>query len=156
MPLYNHLLEWNGLDIEVQPAEPWRKKIRFWPYFVGQRIQLELRVKMLTANEKSDLHFHLGEQMADVDKPRMIAPTLLPDQSTSREKIFSIQNGTRITGKGEVKYWVSNRGYNVDNEPIFTAETINLDSLIIPIILMVLGPLLVFLSGLILGLLLGS
>ena len=42
MPFYNHLREWNGVDIEVRPGEPWRRKIQFWPYFVGQRIQLEL------------------------------------------------------------------------------------------------------------------
>ena len=55
-----------------------------------------------------------------------------------------------------MKYWVSNRGYNVDNEPIFTGEAISLDPWIIPILLMILGPLIGFLGGLVLGLMIGG
>lgn len=156
MPFYNHFLDWNGLEVDVQPIEPRRKRFRIWPYFVGQRIQLELRVKKATPFEKNDLQFHFVEKMADEDKPRMVAPKFLPEQSTSHEKVFELRNGSRITGKGEVKYWLSSRGYNVDHEPIFSTEVINLDSLVIPLLVMVGGPLLGFIFGLLLGLLLGS
>jgi hypothetical protein len=156
MPFYNHFLDWNGLEVDVQPAEPRRKKFRIWPYFVGQRIQLELRVKKVTPIEKNDLQFHFVEKMADEDKPRMVAPTFLPEQSTDHEKVFELRNGSRISGKGEVKYWLSSRGYNVDHEPIFSAEAISLDPMVIPLLVMISGPLLGFIFGLLLGLLLGS
>jgi len=151
MPLYNTISNWNGLEIKVYPAESWRQKFRFWPYFVGQKVRLELVVKMTTDNEKNDMQFHIVAKMPDADKPRMIAPTVQTDSSNNRERKVSVENGSRIFGKGEIKYWVSNRGYNVDNEPIFSADAISMDSLIIPIILVIIGPVLGILCGLVLG-----
>jgi hypothetical protein len=156
MPLYNNIPDWNGFEIQVKPVEPWRKRIRFWPYFVGQTVLLELVVKKSPAMPKGDLQFHVVEVMPDVEKPRIVTPTSLPERSIDREMMFIVRGSSRITGKGEVKYWVSNRGYNVDNEPIFTGEALNLDSWIIPILLMVLGPLIAFLSGLFFGLMMGG
>ena len=156
MPLYNNLQNWNGLAIEVHPTETWRQKISFWPYFVGQFVRLELVVKKPADASQDSFQFHMVEKMPGVEKPRIVAPRMDPERSTQQEAVFIVQDGSRITGKGEVKYWVSNRGYNVDSEPVFTAEAISLDSWVIPIILMVLGPLVGFLSGLVLGLILGG
>ena len=156
MPFYNHFLDWNGLEVDVQPAGSRRKRVCIWPYFVGQRIQLELRLKKATPFEKNDLQFHFVEKMADVDKPRLVAPTFLPEQSTDHEKVFELRNGSRITGKGEVKYWLSSRGYNVDHEPVFSTEAVSLDSLVIPLLVIISGPLFGFVFGLLLGLLLGK
>jgi len=151
MPFFNHNYEWNGLAIDVQPIEPWRKRYPFWPYFVGQRINLELSVSLPTETKASELQFHLVEKMPDQDKPRIIPPSLVPDRSAGGQLVFHIQNGSRITGKGEVKYWVSNRGYNVGHEPVFSTDAISLDSLIIPLIIAAVGPILGFLLGLVIG-----
>ena len=94
--------------------------------------------------------------MPDEDKPKMVALNVLHDQSTELKKILGNKNASRITGKGEVKYWVSNRGYNVEAEPIFSTEAISLNSLVIPIILMVLSPILGFFCGFILGFLVSN
>lgn len=155
MPLYNQLPNWNGLDIQAHPAEGWRKRIRFWPYFVGQKVQLELVIRKPTPIQKEDMQFHIVEKMADEAKPKIIATSTAPDSSESQEKCILVKDASKITAKGEIKYWLSNRGYNVDHEPIFTTEAVSLDTLIIPILLMVLGPILAFLGGLILGCLLG-
>jgi hypothetical protein len=156
MPLYNNIPNWNGFEIEVHPAEAWRKKIRFWPYFVGQIIRLELVIKKSTDTGKGDIQFHVVEKMPDVEKSRIVTPRKIPERSTPQEMVFIVRGTGKITGKGEMKYWVSNRGYNVDNEPVFTAEAISLDSWIIPILLMILGPLIGFLGGLVLGLMIGG
>jgi len=156
MPFYNHMQEWNGLEIVVSPVESWRKRICFLPYFVGQKIQLELRITKNTTSEDANLQFHLVEKMADVEKPRMIAPILSPDQSTNSEKLYTVQDVSRITGKGEIKYWLSTRGYNVEGEPIFSTEAITLDTLVIPITLMSIGPLIGFLCGLLVSLFLNN
>ncbi len=156
MPLYNNLPSWNGFTIEVHPVDTWRRRIRFWPYFVGQIIQLELVVIRSKNTEKDDLQFHLVEKMPDVEKPRIIAPKRIMERCTPQESVFIIQETSKITGKGEVKYWVSNRGYNVDSEPVFTTEAISLDSWVIPILLMILGPLIGILCGFVLGLIVGS
>lgn len=156
MPLYNYIPDWNGLEIYVKPAEPWRKRIRFWPYFVGQTVQLELVVKKSQAVGKGEIQFHLVEKIASMEKPRIVTLTNTPERSTNQEMTFIVQGGSKITGKGDIKYWVSNRGYNVDNEPIFSGEAISLDSWIIPILAMILGSLFFFLGGLFLGLILGG
>ena len=155
MPFYNQNFEWNGLAIQVQPLETWRKRYPFWPYFVSQHIHLELRIKVPADFDRSELQFHLVEKMSDQDKPRIIPAAYKPSVSSNRELVFSIQNSGRITGKGEVKYWVSNRGYNVDHEPVFSAEIVSLDSWILPLIVMSVGPILGFLLGLVIGLLIG-
>jgi hypothetical protein len=104
----------------------------------------------------ANFQFHMVEKMPGVEKPRIVAPKMDLERSTQEEAVFIVQDGSRITGKGEVKYWVSNRGYNVDIEPVFTAEVISLDTWVVPIMLMILGPLVGFLSGLVLGLILGG
>lgn len=156
MPLYHHLPDWNGLDVKAHPLEPWRKRFPFWPYFVGQKVRLELVVTKADQIEKGDLQFHLVEKKADDAKPTIIPLDLKPQPDSHNQKTLLLQGGSLITGKGEIKYWLSNRGYNVDHEPIFTAEAINLDLLVLPIALMLLGPLLGFLAGLVLGLVLGG
>ncbi len=156
MPFYNHLRNWNGLDIEVSPINPWRKRFPFWPYFIGQEIQFELKVIKKGAFEKDDLNFHLVERMTEEEKPRMISPTLVAEESSSNVKFFRLQNSGRVTAKGEVRFWLSNRGYVVENEPIFAAEVVYLDSLIIPSLLVLVGPFFCLLLGLILGLLIAG
>ena len=156
MPLYNTIPNWNGFEIEVHPAETWRKRIRFWPYFVGQMIQLELVIRKSPEAASSTPQFHLVEKMPDVEKPRIVTPRKLAETSNPQETVFLLQGNSRITGKGEVRYWISNRGYVVDSEPIFAAEAVSLDSWILPILIIILGPLLGFLSGLILGLIIGG
>jgi hypothetical protein len=156
MPLFNNIPNWNGFEIEVRPAETWRQKVRFWPYFVGQIIQLELVFKKTSGVGVDNLQFHIVEKMPDLDKPKIIAPRAIQDRLTPQEAVFSIQDSSKITGKGEIRYWVSNRGYNVDNEPVFTTEAICLDTLVIPTILVIIGPMIGFLSGLVLGLIIGG
>lgn len=156
MPLYHHLSDWNGLDIKAYPLEPWRKRAPFWPYFVGQKVRLELVVTKAGQIEKGDLQFHVVEKKADEAKPTIIPLEPKSQADTQKQRTLLLQCGSLITGKGEIKYWLSNRGYNVDHEPIFTAEAINLDLLVLPIALMVLGPMLGFLAGLVLGLVLGG
>lgn len=156
MPLYHHLSNWSGLQIKVRPLENWRKKVPFWPYFVGQKTRLELVITKPTAIEKTDLQFHIVEKMGEEAKPKIIELILSPQITSEGERTLYLDSGSLITGKGELKYWLSNRGYNVDHDPIFTAEVINLDTFIIPIALMLLGPLLGFLAGLIFGLLISG
>jgi hypothetical protein len=156
MPQFNKLSNWKELEIEVHPAESWRKILRFWPYFVGEKVQLELIVRKFAGISKEDLNFHLVEKLPDDSKPRIIKPTIIQNPSSNTAITLSIPNVSRITGKGEMKYWVSNQGYQVSGEPIFTAEAINLDSFIIQIILMTVGPIACLLAGLVLGLLLGG
>lgn len=156
MPFYNHIDNWNGLEIEAFPSEPWRKRLSFWPFFVGQRVSLAIKVTKNTDFEKNDFNFHFVEKMSDEEKPKMIAPVLLPEESSNKEKVFHLQNGSRITAKGEIRYWVSNRGYNVDHEPIFAAEAVCLDALIIPSLFALIAPLLGFILGLIIGLMIGG
>jgi hypothetical protein len=156
MPFYNHIPSWNGLEIEVSPKNPWRKKFPFWPYFVGQKVELELRVKNRIGDDPGNRKFHLVEKKTDEEKPRMVSLIPSPDQSIHPEKTFILEDSCRITGKGEIKIWLSNRGYNVDHEPIFVAEAISLDSLILPALLMFVGPLLGLVVGLLLGLLIGG
>jgi len=156
MPLYNITPNWNGFEIEVYPAETWRKRIRFWPYFVGQLIRLELVIKKSTDVTSNDPQFHLVEKMPDVEKPRIVTPRKIPERSTPQEAVYVVQGSSRITGKGEIRYWVSNRGYVVDSEPVFAGEAVSLDSWILPILIMILGPLIGFLSGFILGLIIGG
>lgn len=156
MPLYHHLPDWNGLNVKALPLEPWRKRLPFWPYFVGQKVRLELVITKTGQIEKGDLQFHVVEKKADEAKPTIIPLDLKPQEDSQNQKTLLLQNSSLITGKGEIKYWLSNRGYNVDQEPIFTAEAINLDLLVLPIALMVLGPLLGLLAGLFLGLVLGG
>ena len=156
MPLYNHILNWNGLDVQIYPSETWRKRIPFWPYFVGQRIRLEVHVTKTEIFEQGDLQFHAVEKLAGEAKPRIVPLSLESGPASDQKMVFSLENAGIITGGGEVKYWLSNRGYNVDHQPIFTADVINPDTFVIPFIFMVLGPLLGFLSGLVLGLVVGS
>jgi hypothetical protein len=156
MPLFNHIPNWNGLEIEVHPGETWRKKIRFWPYFIGQVIRFELVIRNGPDQGKAERQFHIIEKMPDVEKPKIITPRLVPERSAQQNTVFTVQGSSKITGKGEIKYWLSNRGYVVDSEPVFSAEAISLDSWVIPIILLVLGPLIGFLSGLALGLIIGG
>lgn len=156
MPLYHHLPDWNGLDVKAYPLEPWRKRIPFWPYFVGQKVCLEMVVTKSSQIEKVDLQFHVVEKMSDEAKPKIIPLDIKSQVGSQTQRILLLESSSLITGKGEIKYWLSNRGYNVDHEPIFTAEAINLDLLVLPIALMVLGPLLAFLAGLVLGLALGG
>jgi hypothetical protein len=153
MPFYNHLQNWNGLEIKALPINPWRKRFPFWPFFIGQRVELALKVTKQNSLGKNDLNFHLVEKMADEEKPKMIALVPQPTSSSDREKVFHLQNGSRITSQGEIRYWLSNRGYNVDNEPIFTAEAVCMDDLILPLLVAIIGPLLGFILGLIIGLL---
>lgn len=156
MPFYNHLENWSGLEIEAVPSSPWRKRFPFWPFFVGQMIQFELRVTKEGNFEKDDLKFHLVEKMTGEEKPKIVTLTQIRDSSTTKRIVFCLQNGSKVTSKGDVRYWLSNRGYIVENEPIFTAEAISLDSLIIPALFALLGPLFGFIVGLILGLILGA
>jgi hypothetical protein len=156
MPFYNHISNWNGLEIKVSPKNRWRKRFPFWPYFVGQQVELELHVRRKTPGIKDDGKFHLVEKMADEDKPRMVSLISLTGQVANQEKVFILQDSNRITGIGEIKIWLSNRGYNVDHEPIFVAEAISLDPLILPALLMLVGPLLGLIVGLLLGLLFGG
>lgn len=156
MPLYNTILNWNGFEIEVHPAESWRKRIRFWPYFVGQLIQLELVIMKFPEAASNDPQFHLVEKLPDVEKPRIVTPRKLAETSTPQKSNFLFQASSRITGKGEVRYWISNRGYVVDSEPIFAAEAVSLDPWILPILIIILGSLLGFISGFILGLIVGG
>ena len=156
MPLYNNISNWNGLEIQVNPLEQWRKKIPFWPYFIGQKIQLEIVISKPGTFEKVDLQFHAVEKMASESKPRIISLIPKPDLSSDQIRVFSLENGSMITGGGTIQYWLSNRGYNVDSDPIFTTEAINLDSFVIPFLLLLIGPFLCFLGGLVLGLLMGS
>lgn len=156
MPLYNHIPDWNGLEIEINPLETWRKRIPFWPYFVGQKIRLEVVITKATTIEEDDLQFHVVEKMADEAKPRIVTLAHQPDSAYDRGRVLVLENGSMITGKGDVRYWLSNRGYNVDHEPVFSTEAISLDMFIIPFILIVIGPFLGFLCGLILGLMIGG
>jgi hypothetical protein len=156
MPLYHHLQDWNGLDVRAFPLESWRKKFPFWPYFVGQKVRLELHVAKPSVFEKSDLQFHMVEKIAGETKPTILALNTSQEQASGNHRVFYLESGSLITGKGEIRYWLSNRGYNVDHEPVFTAEAINLDSFIVPIALMILGPLLGFLAGIVVGLVVGG
>ena len=156
MPLYNHIPDWNGLEIEVHPLETWRRRIPFWPYFVGQKVRLEVIITKKAVIDKVDLQFHVVEKMAGENKPKIVSLILKSNPTSVREKVFSFEEGSLITGRGEIRYWLSNRGYNVDHEPVFAAEAINPDSFIVPFILMVVGPILGFLGGLILGLVIGG
>ncbi len=156
MPLFHSLLNWNGLDIKAHPLEPWRKRFPFWPYFVGQKVHLELVITKSSQIETADLQFHIVEKMADESKPKIIPLTIQSQVASEYERTLLLENSSLITGRGEIKYWLSNRGYNVDHEPIFTADAISLDPLVLPIAMMVLGPLLGFLAGLVLGLVLGG
>jgi len=156
MPQFNNLSNWKGLDIEVQPTQSWRKIIRFWPYFVGQNVHLDLIVRRLAGTSKEDINFHLVEKMPDDAKPRIIKPSTIPNESLNAAIMLRVPKPSCITGKGEVKYWVSNQGYQVSGDPIFTAEAINLDSFIIQILLMTVGPIACLLAGLVLGVLLGG
>ena len=156
MPFYNHLKNWNGLEVEASPSNPWRKRFPFWPFFVGQRIQFDLKITKEVPFEKNDLSFHLVERMSKEEKPRMVAPHPLPEETSNTEKVFRMQNSSRITSTGEVRYWISNRGYNVDHEPIFAAEAVSLDSLIIPSLLALIIPLISFILGLVIGILLAG
>jgi hypothetical protein len=156
MPLYHHLPDWNGLDIKALPLESWRKRFPFWPYFVGQKVRLELVVTKAGQIEKGDLQFHGVEKMENEAKPTIISLSLKSQVDSQNQRTLELQSSSLITSKGEIKYWLSNRGYNVEHEPIFTTEAINLDLLVLPIALMVLVPLLGFLAGLVLGLVLGG
>jgi hypothetical protein len=156
MPLYNHLKNWNGLDIEAVPAGSWRRRFPFWPFFVGQRVQFLIRVAKKRGVEKDDLSFHFVEKMAEEEKPRMIALALLEKDSSDNEKVFFLQNGSKITSSGEIRYWLSSRGYNVEGEPVFAAEAVCLDSLIVPSLFALIGPILGLILGLIIGLLIGG
>jgi hypothetical protein len=156
MPLYHHLPDWNGLDIKALPLESWRKRFPFWPYFVGQKVRLELIVTKAGQIEKGDLQFHGVEKMGNEAKPTIISLSLKSQVDSQNQRTLELQSSSLITSKGEIKYWLSNRGYNVEHEPIFTTEAINLDQLVLPIALMVLVPLLGFLAGLVLGLVLGG
>jgi hypothetical protein len=106
--------------------------------------------------EISDLSFHLVERMPKGEKPRMVALQPLKEETLVHEKVFFLQNGSRISSSGEIRYWVSNRGYNVDSEPIFTAEVLSLDSMVIPLIVAFVIPLFCFLLGLILGIMIAN
>ena len=156
MPLYHHLQDWNGLDVTAHPLEIWRKRFPFWPYFVGQHVRLELLITKPDGISQADLQFHVVEKMADEAKPKIIALSPGPQGKLENQVTLCLQGSSLITGEGEIKYWLSNRGYNVDHEPIFTAKAINLDSLVIPIALTVLGPMLGFLAGLVIGFVLGG
>ncbi len=153
MPTYNSPIQWNNLEIEISPADPWRKRLRFWPFFVGQKIELELRIKGLAALEKPEQPFHIVAKLPDENQPRIITPILAADPVDNRVTIAHINGQRRIIGKGEIKYWISNRGYNVDNDPIFIAEAINLDSMIVQVLAMAIGPFFCFIAGLVLSLL---
>ena len=153
MPFYNHNYEWNSLVFDIQPMESWRKRYPLWPYFVGQRINLELSISTPKGIEDRDLQFHLVEKKPDEDKSRIIPLNLVTDRPTGQSLMLQVQNGSRITGKGEIRYWVSNQGYNVGPVPVFSADIISLDSLIIPMIIAVIGPALGFLLGLVIGIL---
>jgi hypothetical protein len=154
MPFYNHKFDWNGLNIQTHPLEAWRKRYNFWPYFVGQQVKLELRVQFPEGTDPNNVQFHLVEKMSEQAKPSIIPVTVQTTSSTNNVLVYIIQNSSRITGKGEVKYWLSNRGYNVDSEPIFSAEAVNPDTWILPLITILIGPLIGFLFGLVVGLLL--
>jgi hypothetical protein len=156
MPQYLPKSNWNGLDIAVTPVEKWRQRLRFWPYFVGQQVILELTITKNPEFDNGDLKFYVVEKMPDADKPLIIPPAILLKEGFGDEVTLTVQDSSRISGKGEVKYWVSNHGYNLDSGPIFTAEVLNLDSVIIQILLMTVGPLLGFFAGLVLGLLSGN
>ena len=91
MPLYNNIPNWNGFEIETHPAEAWRKKILFWPYFVGQIIRLELVFKISADMGKGDIQFHVVEKMPDVEKPRIVTPRKIPERSNHQETVFIVQ-----------------------------------------------------------------
>jgi len=156
MPFYNHLENWNGLEIQASPISSWRKRFPFWPYFVGEKIQIELKASKKEGYEANDLKFHLVEKLSNEEKPRIVMPRLLSKESNGKVKVFNLENPPRAISKGEVRFFLSNRGYIVDSEPIFAAEIIYLDSLVIPSLLILVGPILGFLFGLVLGLLLGG
>lgn len=153
MPFYNHNLDWNGLTFQAQPLEVWRKKCNYWPYFVGQQVKLELRVHFPEGTDPTNAQFHLVEKMSEQAKPGIIPVVIETTSSTNNEFVYRVQNSSRITGKGEIKYWISNRGYNVDSEPIFSAEAVNPDTWILPLITILIGPMIGFLLGLVIGLL---
>ena len=153
MPQFNNNPNWHGLEIEVHPLERWRQRFRFWPYFVGQKIQLELKIRNSSGGKLNDVKFYVVERMAGADKPKILTPNVSTAESFSKESVFQVKNSSRVTAKGEVKYWVSNQGYNVDSDPIFTAEVINLDSVIIQLLMTTIGPILGFIAGLLIGLL---
>jgi len=156
MPQFNHLHDWHGLDIQVFPAERWRQKLRFWPYFVGQKARLLLKIRKPTGIEAADTHFYIVEKMPDAPKPRIVTP-LIPQQSPLQTEMdVAVDDVSRITGKGELRYWLSTHGYTAEGEPIFTAEAINLDVMILPLMVMLLGPMLGCIVGYLLGLMAGS
>lgn len=156
MPFYNHLENWNGLEIQASPISSWRKRFPFWPYFVGEKIQFELKISKKEGFEENDLKFHLVEKMSEEEKPLIVNPRMLPKESSGKVMVYKLENPPRAISKGEVRFWLSNRGYIVDSEPIFAAEIIYLDSLVIPSLLILVGPFLGFLFGLVLGLLVGG
>ncbi len=156
MPQYLPKSNWNGLSIEVIPVEKWRQRFKFWPYFVGQKVLLELTITKNHDYDNGDMKFYVVEKMPDAEKPLIIPPAILPKESSGDALTLTLQESSRISGKGEVKYWVSNHGYNLDSGPIFTAEVLNLDSVIIQILMTTVGPVLGFLAGLILGLVFGN
>jgi hypothetical protein len=156
MPFYNCLNDWNGLRIKASPLNPWRKRFPFWPFFVGQRVQIKLTIKKMETFKGNDLSFHLVEKLSDDGKPRMVSLQPVPEETTRAGKVFCMDAGSRITSSGEIGYWVSNRGYNVDNEPIFTTEAISFDSLVIPLIVAFVIPLFCLLLGLILGMMIAG
>lgn len=156
MPFYNHLKNWRGLEIQASPISPWRKRFPFWPYLVGEEIQFEIRVAKKAAFEPNELNFHLVERISEEEKPRIVTLQLVPEASTKDVKVFHLQQGTRVIAKGEYRFWLSDRGYIVDDEPLFAAEAVYLDSLVIPSLIVLVGPIFGFLLGLVLGLLLGG
>ena len=156
MPFYNHLKNWHGLEIQAAPINPWRKRFSFWPYFVGQEILFEIRVSKNSPVDPNDLNFHLVARLSEEEKPRIITPRLVSAVSTRDVKVFHLQKGIRVIAKGEYRFWLSDRGYIIDDEPLFAAEAVYLDSLVIPSLLVLVGPIFGFLLGLVLGLLLGG
>ena len=156
MPFYNYINNWNGLEIQASPISRWRKRFPFWPYFVGEKIQFELKVNKLGGYEANDIKFHLVEKMSEEEKPRILMPRLLATESNDKIKIYNLENPPRVISKGEVRFWPSNRGYIVESEPVFAADVIYMDTLVIPSLLVLVGPFLGFLIGLVLGLLVGG
>jgi len=133
--------------IEIEPVSLWRK-LKFWPYFVGNRVKYRLRIIDVESRKDATM-LHLFEVFAGEDKRiRKFEPGEIDGN-------WNEITGNPIDREGDVIHKIGTSPKSAVAATIFSTHVINTDRWLLGCIGLIIGGLISFVVTIVAGVILG-